>query len=396
MNLGLVGFGMREIHDQAAAKIHLERGESLKDVVFQDVDLQPFAALLRERDVEGTVFLGCELALDSLAEIVGRGGIVFPKLRKKPWEAYRTSLYTASELFDVFDADEPCTYCDTLDARVWRHWRDEGGAHPHGVMETLARRLHDHSIYEAMTALLQGQEKVVAVMGGHSMKRDEPAFAKVARLSQILAERGYFLASGGGPGAMEATHLGAWFAGKPAAELNDAVAILAKAPLYKDRGFLSQAFRVRAKYPYEDTCPPSLGIPTWLYGHEPPNPFATHIAKFFANSVREDGLVTIATHGIVFAPGSAGTIQEIFQDAAQNHYGTANSTASAMVFMDEDYWTKERPVYELLKTLSEGRPYAKLLTIGDDIDELVAFIESHPPVKVPDSGWNVCGLHCAK
>ena len=24
----------------------------------------------------------------------------------------------------------------------------------------------------------------------------------------------------------------------------------------------------------------SLGIPTWLYGHEPPNPFATKIAKY--------------------------------------------------------------------------------------------------------------------
>ena len=387
---------MREIHEAAAAKTHLERAESLHDVVFQGIDFQPMAALLRERDVAGAVFLGCELSLETLAEITGRGALVFPPLHSKPWDAYRTSLYTAAELFDGFDADKPCSYCDTFDARVWRHWRDEGGAHPAGVMETLARRLHDHSIYEAMTSLLEGHEKVVAVMGGHSMLRDDPAFAKVARLSRSLAERGYFLASGGGPGAMEATHLGAWFAGKPSAELDDAIRILAKAPLYKDREFLSQAFHVREKYPYEATCPPSLGIPTWLYGHEPPNPFATHIAKFFANSVREDGLVTIATHGIVFAPGSAGTIQEIFQDAAQNHYGTAESMASPMVFMGEEYWTKTRPVYGLIQTMSEGRPYADLLTIGDDIEELAAFIEAHPPVKVEDSGWNVCGLHCSK
>lgn len=387
---------MREIHDEAVAKTHLERAESLKDVVFQGIDFQPFAALLRERDVDGTVFLGCELGNDTLVEITRRGALVFPKLPSKPWNAYRSALYTADELFDGFDADKPCTYCDTFDARVWRHWRDEGGAHPRGVMETLARRLHDHSIYEAMTSLLEDKKKVVAVMGGHSMKRDEDAFAKVARLSQRLAEQDYFLASGGGPGAMEATHLGAWFAGKPAAELDDAIAILSKAPLYKDHEFLSQAFRVRDKYSYEDTCPPSLGIPTWLYGHEPPNPFATHIAKFFANSVREDGLVTIATHGIVFAPGSAGTIQEIFQDAAQNHYGTAKSMASPMVFMGEEYWTKKRPVYGLIKTMSEGRPYGDLLTIGDDVDELVAFIESNPPKKVEDSGWNVCGLHCSR
>ena len=32
----------------------------------------------------------------------------------------------------------------------------------------------------------------------------------------------------------------------------------------------------------------SLGVPTWFYGHEPPNLFATRIAKFFTNALRED------------------------------------------------------------------------------------------------------------
>ena len=38
----------------------------------------------------------------------------------------------------------------------------------------------------------------------------------------------------------------------------------------------------------------SLGIPTWYYGNEPPNLFASHAGKYFFNSVREDGLVSIA------------------------------------------------------------------------------------------------------
>jgi hypothetical protein len=29
-------------------------------------------------------------------------------------------------------------------------------------------------------------------------------------------------------------------------------------------------------------------------------------AKYFANSVREDGLLTVATGGVVYTPGSAG------------------------------------------------------------------------------------------
>ena len=46
-----------------------------------------------------------------------------------------------------------------------------------------------------------------------------------------------------------------------------------------------------------DRCPggrQSLGVPTWFYGHEPTNLFATHVAKYFANSIREDGLLAIA------------------------------------------------------------------------------------------------------
>ena len=68
----------------------------------------------------------------------------------------------------------------------------------------------------------------------------------------------------------------------------------------------------------------SLSIPTWHYGHEPTSPFATHIAKLFQNSIREDGLLTIARQGIVFTRGSAGTLQEVFQDAQQNFYASAS------------------------------------------------------------------------
>ena len=44
----------------------------------------------------------------------------------------------------------------------------------------------------------------------------------------------------------------------------------------------------------------NLAIPTWHYGHEPPNPFATDIAKYFKNAIREDILLHVATAGVVF------------------------------------------------------------------------------------------------
>ena len=65
---------------------------------------------------------------------------------------------------------------------------------------------------------------------------------------------------------------------------------------------------------------------------EPISLFASHIAKYFSNSIREDGLLAVATAGIVFAPGGAGTMQEIFQDGAQNAYRVFGR--SPMAFLD--------------------------------------------------------------
>ena len=106
--------------------------------------------------------------------------------------------------------------------------------------------------------------------------------------------------------------------------------------------------------------------------------FPTAIAKYFANSEREDGLLTIATHGVVFAPGSAGTIQEIFQDAAQNHYRTTGF-ASPMIFLGTRYWQHTKPVYPLLQQLAAARTIATLLCITDGVGEAVERIKAFTP-----------------
>jgi hypothetical protein len=41
----------------------------------------------------------------------------------------------------------------------------------------------------------------------------------------------------------------------------------------------------------QPTHAPSLGVPTFHYGHEPSNRFATWVAKFFQNSLRENDLL---------------------------------------------------------------------------------------------------------
>jgi hypothetical protein len=133
---------------------------------------------------------------------------------------------------------------------------------------------------------------------------------------------------------------------------------------------------VRAAFP-DGTV--NLAVPTWFYGFEPVNLFASHIAKYFANSIREDGLLAICLHGIVFAPGSAGTVQEIFMDAAQNQYTTFDYR-SPMTFLGCDRWQPGGAdgIYPALQ--AEAGAYAELLMLSDSPDEIAAFIRSHAPV----------------
>ena len=183
---------------------------------------------------------------------------------------------------------------------------------------------------------------------------------------------------------MEATHLGAWMAGRTDEEAQEAIQMLASdAVSFKDWKWVSSAMEVMRRYP--QTKYVSLGIPTWLYGHEPSTPFATHIAKYFVNSVREDTILTVAFGGIIYTPGSAGTMQEIFQDAVQNHY-LSFGYASPMIFLGTEFWTKEMPVYPFLEELVALGKYKNLqLTLTDDFDviveKLVEFKNSEPAKK---------------
>jgi len=328
----------------------------------------------------GCLFLSCVLTPAQAGYLTTTGATVLLDDDERPYAAHRANLYTPDELFTGFDPDSGAGYPSTYDARVYRHWVDTGRQHPPMIDESLARRLHDHSITDALHERIAGAAPV-AIMGGHGIERNDPTYASIARIARSLTRAGKLMLSGGGPGAMEATHLGAWMADHRDDALDAAAEVLSPRPAgagpgreYADADWLDRAFEVRRRWPHPGPGGyESIGIPTWMYGHEPPNAFATHIAKYFANSVREEGLLAIATHGVVFAPGSAGTIQEIFQDAAQNHYASFGP-ASPMVLLGVDYWTTRYPVRDVLDALSSGREYGDLITVTDDEDEVVDLI----------------------
>jgi len=290
-----------------------------------------------------------------------------------PFDVSKEELYNAQSLYNGYDLEHPETFDTCYDQQVYKHYIDNG-KQTNNPLEQLARSLHDYCTTMAMKRMLEcyNDRSVVGIMGGHGLLRTDDMYRKTVDIAKKLTEGGCLMTTGGGPGAMEATHLGAWMAGRKDADVNSAMNRLVYAPCFKDEGWLESAMAVVRDYPQEDY--ESLGIPTWLYGHEPSTPFATHIAKYFENSIREDTLLTIAHGGIIFTPGSAGTMQEIFQEAVQNHY-LSFGYSSPMVFIGKRFWTEDMPAYSMLSNLMETGKYKNLLLhITDDVDEAVEII----------------------
>ena len=347
--------------------------------VFQYIDFRqaPQYVAARHR-FSDCCFFGCEIPSE-MEDGIGSSCLVFPRMGRA-YNVFRSKLYTGETLYAGYDPDNEDSLSTCFDSRVYADYIEKG-KQSDNIKETLGRSLHDHAIADAMKDFLSrfDERQVVAVMGGHALLRTDAAFRDVALISKTLTEKGKIMASGGGPGAMEATHLGAWMAGRSEEEFNDALNILSVAPSFRDAGWLRTAFEVRKKYPQDKYR--SLGIPTWFYGHEPATPFATHIAKYFMNSVREDILLSVSKGGIIYSPGSAGTIQEIFQDAAQNHYET-EGYSSPMVFLGKEFFSQEVPVYPLLEDLlARGRYRSLLLSITDEPEEAIEKILSFTEKK---------------
>jgi hypothetical protein len=143
--------------------------------------------------------------------------------------------------------------------------------------------------------------------------------------------------------------------------------------------YTAAALAVRAKYPAaaQDLVGRltlgGLALPTWLYGHEPANLFAGQIGKYFSNAVREDSILRLSRGGIVFAPGWAGTVQEVFQAATKTFYRT-DGPSGAFVFLGVEHWSAV-PVEALLRPLLAKSPYgdqSDLIVITDSLDEAIA------------------------
>jgi predicted Rossmann-fold nucleotide-binding protein len=398
----------------ATMKIEIDRPDRVerwladpRPAVFQGQDLVAHSAAIAARDLRDCVFLGCRMGEPLATAAVAAGCLVLPPVDGLPFDPFTPCLYTPARLYDRFDPARPESHRDCFDWKVWASCVDPDTRRerPVDLDAILMRRLHDASVSDALDDLLDEpfapedagaltrRERAVAVMGGHDLPRSEGGpYADVARMALALARGGRLVVTGGGPGLMEAANLGAYLAGfeDSDAALARTLTALASAPTYTDPLWLSSGFAAWRALgePARPERSRNVGLPTWFYGHEPPNVFATDVAKYFENSVREEGLLALALGGVVFARGNAGTVQEIFQDACQNYYRTYRRTKSPMVLLGRDYWCpgaasgRGKPVYPLLAALAAEKGFDDYLLLTDDCEEVVRFLAARPPVVV--------------
>lgn len=337
---------------------------SLSGWRLRGLDLRGHREVLAGRDVAGATFLGCDFDEGGAAAAEADGALVLPSLTAQvPIDPYRHALYTARELYDTPH------WNDSLDGRAYA-WAERPEPEERPGEAALARTLHDHAVDVALDAWRSGR-RLVGVMGGHRAARGDTTYADAAALGHLLGAR-LTVATGGGPGAMEAANLGARFAHHERAVVDEAVAQLALVPTYRPSvdAWATSAFDVCASI---EGATENLAIPTWHYGHEPPGVFATAIAKYFRNATREAILLEVCDAGIVFLPGAAGTVQEVFQDACENYYAEEGQIAP-MVLVGRRHWTEELPAWPLLQALARGRAMERHVHLVDTVEEAGALL----------------------
>jgi predicted Rossmann-fold nucleotide-binding protein len=346
----------------------LERWPDLRGSTVVGLDLRSEQLDWGDARVEGTVVLGCQLPSGVAEALVRRGADVVGGLEGLPFPVYRSGLYSYDELTAEVAGET------SLDEVIGTWFRSARTTSQH---DTLVRAIHDAMIETAVARFVDGR-RVVGVMGGHGLARDAPMYRRVAELGRTLTRAGWCVATGGGPGVMEAANLGAWLAPFPDDQLDHALGLLREAPSYSDAAaaYTAVALAVRTRWPSGGE---SLAVPTWVYLDEPTGAFASHIAKYFTNSIREDGLLAIARSGVVYAPGGAGTTQELFTDTAQNSL-TLYGVRSPMVFFDRPFFTEDRPeLVAAVRRQAAEFGWGDLVTTCDEPAEVETFLREHDP-----------------
>ncbi len=177
-----------------------------------------------------------------------------------------------------------------------------------------------------------GQPRV-AIWGSARAKEGSPTYETARKLARRLAEEGYAVVTGGGPGIMEAANRGAAEAGGDSVGLN-------------------------IQLPFEQVA----------------NPYANHRMEFRYFFCRRVMFVKESS-GVVVMPGGIGTLDEFFEVLTLKQTGKIEKLP--IIMFGSDYW---RGLLEWMRgtLLAQGAISPEdmdLFEITDDVEEVVAIIK---------------------
>jgi uncharacterized protein (TIGR00730 family) len=196
------------------------------------------------------------------------------------------------------------------------------------------------SVFKIIADFVQGFDELgdlgpsVTIFGSARLDETHPYYQQSMQLSGMLAERGYNIITGGGPGIMEAANRGA--------------------------------------YAYEDV--ESIGLNIELPSEQQPNPYITKGRSFDYFFSRKVMLVKYSMAYVIF-PGGFGTLDEMFE--ALTLIQTRKVWGVRLFIIGTEFYA---PLMQFIqnKMVAEGMIDAKdlrLMIMTDDLDLVVTEIE---------------------
>jgi uncharacterized protein (TIGR00730 family) len=200
-----------------------------------------------------------------------------------------------------------------------------------GDLEGHVARIADE-FREGFVAVEQIGRPAVTIFGSARVGEEHPAYREAREVARLLAEAGFAIVTGGGPGVMEAANRGA-----------------------REGGGLSVGFNI--ELPHEQRSNPYLDI-------------GLTFKHFY---VRKTMFVK-AAEGFVIFPGGFGTLDELFESLTLIQTGKV--LHFPVVLFDSGFWqpmldwVRQRPLAEGMVSPED----VELLTLTDDPGEAVATI----------------------
>jgi hypothetical protein len=228
----------------------------------------------------------------------------------------------------------------TVDRSILEHDRADAEAH----VEMIAGEFR-----KGFEAVDQVPRPAVTVFGSARTARTEEEYEQARACGRALAEAGFAVVTGGGPGVMEAANRGA-----------------------KEGGGFSVGFNI--ELPHEQAANPYIDL-------------GVAFRHFYARKV----MLVKAAEGFVLFPGGFGTLDELFESLTLIQTDKVREFPVSLIGVDYWQglldWIAARPLAEE-KISPED---VKLLRVTDDVDDAVAAVREYwlrmraePPVHEPE------------